>query len=1159
MRRSYLSVPVLLFVLQGCMAELKDDMAGDMEIEIKAKVSSSVLVSKADGGEIDYDTDVELPVTLIRCDEGGISVPSECGEIGAVMARPSQDGLWTREIDFSTPQFYKDKSSVVGFAGWYPSSTSEGNGWVKDENGNTIHSGNTMTYELDGLTDVMVSDFVTGDFNTKIPPMKFSHALCMFKVYAYAIDEDTKDEWGKLTGITIQNLPQRLFVNLPDNVWTSGDVSFSFSPREETFSYDMMEPGAEKELHAGSVTEDERCYIGTVLGGVPAIGVLGISATTEYQTSGNSVSIARNFKPGYAYNIYLRFSSKGIINAEVSSSDWEYEGDKDYVINEDFDLLTDLSRYGTANSYVVSSANRGYCFDATVKGNGVNTLTKRDGTVIQLPDKVTQISPAYVRVLRSDAMMKLQNGSWVMITDPDERRNTEMLTLVSEKLSNGKVIFKVPGNASDLMDFRLQYKGNVKIGAFDAAGNIIWSWHIWITDDPVNQGYSNGYIAMDRNLGAITTDYSSYEDAKSHWSGLYYQFGRKDPIFRATVDDSLVEDGWVTDKQDSPVSVAEAHSRPTTYFYNRSGNNWTTDTEYSANFWGYTSIRDDIVKTLYDPCPPGYQVPGNSMWEESSSGMTSEKVYNTSDGNFAGYRFTIGGMIQIYYPTTVCVADGQISSSDEVGVSAGDNDFVFLGSATPYESFGTGPDYNGVSYHFRYNEDRLGTDYSSVLVYDPEVYHTQRSDAYPVRCVVENSSPIVKDLSEVQTANSYVVSRTGFYQFRTDVRGNGVTGLHIMDSQNNTTFFRSFDAGLGAGITNVDRVDLLWWQGDLRDGSRYRSWSSASHTSQEIESECPVTILDNGSVVDGYAMMYVRVNENTYGNVGIAAYDSNNNIVWSWHIWIQPGINVVDLGDYTVMDRNIGATYSPDGTTFSEKDRYASYGLYYQWGRKDPFFPPDAGNTSTYYWYKKAAGGGWERKTGNDMGWKGTIDSSVKNPNQYFRSDNTFWQTTYTDNKGAANDFWGYVGSAGVTGNSFAKTMYDPCPPGYRVMRHDVFESANICQSNDSGEYFIRVSGGGYFWNPYGVYFEDGMSAMGQISAGMVWFPNSGMINNSGVFDRVGEAARISTATPCYTSGSPLKTREMRIYKNNSYSYKVKEDHTDNWQVDGRVVRCQME
>lgn len=1156
-------IAVCLCGSTGCVPE--DEFLHDgMRVNLGARITSSALSRAEADLEVDYDYGENLPVTMIRWDEGKGDNVYGSTELSATMGTPSTDGTWLREIEFTPTQFYNNKEGGLGFAGWYPQS-----GWEKTTDGKLIHSDNTMIYDIDGTTDVMVSDFSRGNFQTGLPHLTFSHALCMYKIYAYAVDQDCVKEWGELTQVTLSNLHQKLKVQLPATFTAeTWKPEFSFYTEGDNFKEKtLMSDNGNEPLPIGT---SNAVYVGQLIHGAPAGGgeltdnVLYITAQTSNNTEGvkvAEVAVVRDFTPGRTYNIYLKFSLKGIINAEVSATDWEYDKDSDYEITQDYGLLTDLSRYGTANCYIVSSANRGYCFDATVKGNGVNTLTKRDGTTVVLPDRDTRLDIDTVAILRSDAMMKMENGKMVYIDDAKERVSTPIIELLSNKLTDGKIVFEVPGNKDNKDDYSLIYRGNVKIAGYKN-GEIVWSWHIWVTDKPQNQGYSNGYVALDRNLGAVTTDYKTFKPARSHWSGLYYQWGRKDPIFRPTVDDNTEwNEVWKPEIVNRPVSVAEAHKKPTAYYYDASGasNNWTTDTENNDYFWGYISMRDDVKKTLYDPCPPGYRVPGNALWENYISDMTAERV-NNSGGEFAGYNFNIYGMMDIYYPGAVCLADGKLQHNDENNENVDFKEFTYMYSATPYDPdiYGQGgnSDYQGLAYHFRYNEDKIGTDYSSVMVADPTKYHVKRSAAYPVRCVFESSAPTVTNLSDVQTANSYVVSKSGFYRFRATTRGNGVTGLNIVSG--NSSFYRAFDAGMGAGISGIDKVDVLWWQGDLSDGSDYRTFANGNPSSEQVESKCPIVVLDNGKLDDGFASFYVTVNENTYGNVGLAAYDANGKILWSWHIWIQPEVKVKYLGDYTVMDRNLGATYAPeDDSSFKSENLYANLGLYYQWGRKDPFFPPnsDFSGTNTDYWFKKDRNGTWERKSNNIVTGRSTIPQSVENPLTFYSSGNTYWQTTYMSAQGEANDFWGYVGSAGTKGDSFAKTMYDPCPPGYRVMQHDVFESAEICNSNDQGTFTIS----GRTYNSNGVYFIDGMSAKGTISAGGLWFPNSRAINSAGSFTNDGNH-RVSTATP-FSSGNNLNTREIRWWSegNRNKYYRIQQNEDNNWMVDARVVRCQME
>lgn len=90
-------------------------------------------------------------------------------------------------------------------------------------------------------------------------------------------------------------------------------------------------------------------------------------------------------------------------------------------------------------------------------------------------------------------------------------------------------------------------KGNAVV-VFRVDGQVYWSWHIWVTDDPSNgstyKSYPNvkrqradGTLEtipdsdwgwMDRNLGAVSASITA--DDWNRNGGLLYQWGRKDPI-----------------------------------------------------------------------------------------------------------------------------------------------------------------------------------------------------------------------------------------------------------------------------------------------------------------------------------------------------------------------------------------------------------------------------------------------------------------------------------------------------------------------------------------------------------------------------------------------------------------------------------------------------
>lgn len=169
------------------------------------------------------------------------------------------------------------------------------------------------------------------------------------------------------------------------------------------------------------------------------------------------------------------------------------------------------------------------------------------------------------------------------------------------------------------------------------------------------------------------------------------------------------------------------------------------------------------------------------------------------------------------------------------------------------------------------------------------------------------------------------------------------------------------------------------------------------------------------------------------GNAVIAVYDKDENILWSWHIWVtdMPQQHTFTVGstEFTILDRNLGATASQWS---GAGDALETYGLYYQWGRKDPSMGPPTYNyypinliTAPYYDYSS------QEKDAAEIVQipQPTLRDGIENPMYLIlptqQTQSYLYNWTYTK-----YDFlWGYNRQTGIT----SKTIYDPCPFGYRV------------------------------------------------------------------------------------------------------------------------------
>ena len=172
-------------------------------------------------------------------------------------------------------------------------------------------------------------------------------------------------------------------------------------------------------------------------------------------------------------------------------------------------------------------------------------------------------------------------------------------------------------------------KGNVIVGIKKkGAGSdaYLWSWHIWLTDEPQ---LVSGF--MDRNLGATSAKPS--DGSKTY--GLYYQWGRKDPLIGNTTiynqNGQIIQTGGINNNS---ISLALFVNNPQIMFikpYDYDNDNWN-------------DITDSDGKTFFDPCPDGWRLP--YLWEFSdfsNATFTWDDTYKgrTYNGNFfpaAGYR-----------------------------------------------------------------------------------------------------------------------------------------------------------------------------------------------------------------------------------------------------------------------------------------------------------------------------------------------------------------------------------------------------------------------------------------------------------------------------------------------------------------------------------------
>ena len=1010
---------LMLCALAGC-AKLWEDGLSEDRIELKGVVNSAVLsVKSGSEGPVYSDEDTDLEIGMARADGNGA-----WGAMLAATLKRDNNSSTADPIDFTdTYQSYNDNQTQVHFASWYPRGT--------------LDKG-TVEYSIDGKTDVMYGSVVSGTQSSGFPTITFNHALVKFKVWAYALMPDgaqvtynPNEVWGKLNELTVKDVNKTYTISLPST--PGGNYSFIFSSESDmSISLPFGDGTSLPEVFPEGF--DNKVAVAEFM--IPAPEVLGLVISTEKHQEGKEISIEKKFQPGHHYDIVLRFSDHGLINADVTVGSW-VDG-TDITVNQiDGEVYYSLSERETANCYVVSSANYNYSFDTTIKGNGVRGLVDVSSA---------NIDAKYVKLIWKDSDLDF------------ELKNTNNL------LYDGKALFRVIGNPNDSSDKSLKTEGNALIGVYAANDpemkTPLWTWHIWVCDRPQMQSYKNGFNVQDRDLGAVASNPFDAGVTNAHMDGLYYQWGRPTPLpLGRNVDFKIKQN-----KTDDHPSVADRIQHPDQLYTTKIDP--TLDNRPSL--WGWRSESEEYFKTIYDPCPPGYRVPSKRLWQELQLEGNAHIGHSKVDGgpvNNHSVHFTADNYYAVFYPVSgyyynehdrELSLEGYYPQTSSVSLSGDEAGAAFMWAAT-YDSNQENP------FSLKYSVVEKGGNVEvGTYSVSSDVIHSYY--ALPVRCISRRSSPHVEDLSAFQTANSYIVSQPGYFKIKADVRGNGVDNLVSPGSSD----FIDISEGLSAEIPEIVNVEYLWWQ---EEGG-----AEATGDTPEI----PLILDDDGLVKDGYVMFHI--DNYKKGNLILAGYDeSGTEILWTWHIWLTDTPKQEKSNDFVVMDRFLGATFAPASfdAEVSEDDFKKSCGFYYQWGRKDPFTP------DTWYRYDKLSQQ-WTEKTGVERSTSEfnskTIPNSILLPTTYHSASealptlprgSSLTQLSNIDNlyNEASNQcfyvmrieasrpaLWGYSSASGL-GKTTTKTMYDPCPPGYTVAFYTIWTNGG------GSKYYTYLDGGYYTYN----------------------------------------------------------------------------------------------
>ena len=296
--------------------------------------------------------------------------------------------------------------------------------------------------------------------------------------------------------------------------------------------------------------------------------------------------------------------------------------------------------------------------------------------------------------------------------------------------------------------------------------------------------------------------------------------------------------------------------------------------------------------------------------------------------------------------------------------------------------------------------------------------------------------PVIDLTADGKTANCYIATLSSqAYSFDATVAGNGVITDGLLQA--------------------VQKFEGRTLSASLSGGEARLLWQSNPYL---IE---PGSISYAGGRI-GFSLSGRPVSLGGNAVIGLFADAAATEALWSWHIWITDKTNdellaqaetytmypayeqAYGAGTAVMMDRNLGAIFKEDGA-YARSFRAPLY----QWGRKDPFpwglVVFDAQSVPHNYidgWRPVQTTGA----PGQYVGYVGNTWYATAHPDLFIATvAGTSYDWYYGGGKGNGpdyrnNELWG--NPTGYTvGQTTTKTLFDPCPPGWKMPHPYVFSA----------------------------------------------------------------------------------------------------------------------
>ena len=386
------------------------------------------------------------------------------------------------------------------------------------------------------------------------------------------------------------------------------------------------------------------------------------------------------------------------------------------------------------------------------------------------------------------------------------------------------------------------------------------------------------------------------------------------------------------------------------------------------------------------------------------------------------------------------------------------------------------------------------------------------------------------------TANSYLISAPGHYRIPLvygNAIKNGATNSNAYETTATGTYvLQHFQDHAGQPITNP------WIE--KTNSSAYANIDGAKIVwSDEKDLVTSPTITHVGG--DGYLDFEVKATDIKSGNA-VVAVTKGGTVVWSWHLWFAPksALTPIPVTNYQGKTYNFTTetlgwkpkgevtTYNAPRTVKVKVEQTIANGgtkqftvinitqnnggkkegiaTLYQFGRKDALPGTDTFYPTNSYSFDNTTGG-------RSLGY------AIQHPENMFiyAQTGTYYydwcNATYYNLWSADNT------TTGFNDNAVVKTVYDPCPVGFKMPASNAFTGFTSNGQYQSGAANINANGTADSWDKFSAAYGHNFYTNGSKTA-TIFFPASGFRSYSdGSLGNVGYDGCYWSAVPGNTYG----------------------------------------